>query len=427
MSSSALGYFSGPPSDGVVVADSLTLAGVVAAIATLPASGGVVQLMPGTYVFAGSSLTINKPNVHIVGAGKGATTISYTGVTNTAIKFNSTEPSALASGANLVIGGSVRSLTIEGPGFNNLSDNHRGVLVHHCQGTAIEDVEFIGVAFGVVYKWCESIVLSKLSARVSGAKTFGTLLIAVGLDSGTAWQKNSAFVVDCAAIGHAAQGFVFVYASGTALSNCKASTTGTTNPGFLVGSSAADQQGDLTSFKAVGCVSEGGSVGFQVFAPANVQLFEGLSFDSCASIGAATAGFELNGGRGYTLSGCSVRNSGVNAYKLIGASAVAFMGCVSIGNNTASGASLASAAFKAVSGTVSQVTMLGCIVRAPFAACHGVDLVIATLVTCIGNSFGASASATAFNATLGAGATPNALHSIVENGPATRQLNAIST
>ncbi len=107
--------------------------------AAAAAGGGVVYMGPGTYALGGTGVTIDYINgagyagVHLIGAGVGNTTLTYTGA-GPAIFWGSTE-TALSNPRNM---GSLGGFTVDGPGKGTA--NSKGITITQVAYALIEDI-----------------------------------------------------------------------------------------------------------------------------------------------------------------------------------------------------------------------------------------------------------------------------------------------
>ncbi len=116
-----------------VVVSTLTGTAIQAALDALPVTGGVVQLVAGTYAIT-RPLTL-RSNCQLVGVGRAVTTLQLAaGANSTVIKnFDPVKGNAHVA---------VRSLTVDGnKSHQDATTDHNGVELHKCADMLLDDLE----------------------------------------------------------------------------------------------------------------------------------------------------------------------------------------------------------------------------------------------------------------------------------------------
>lgn len=273
MSSNLLGYLSTleDASSGV---SSFTQAGIAAAIATLPASGGAVQLPAGRFTFS-AALVVNKPNVSLVGASESATTIAFT--------YNGVAIDVQAASVEL------SDLTIIGPDAI-ASPLSTAIKVRAASCRAVQ-CQVFGCAVAIDHHGAKG-QYDAIQHVPSGAIKPGTLLLmpnGVAGDTGVYMQNcTSEFAVAPAFdVRHATLASTLL--SCRTLSHSLGAPSPT--PAFKVGGS----EGEINRLSLVGCEATSGGSQSEglLIAPTGTQIVGTLRVSGCGLSG-ATRGIDAN-------------------------------------------------------------------------------------------------------------------------------------
>lgn len=306
-----------------------------AALASLPASGGVVLLSEGTFTIAAPVAT-TAANQAVRGMGMGATTLfavnaggtplndgliklnyGYSEVSDLTVDGNKANNAAqtLMHGVRLVAGGGhlvqrVRGVNSAGWGMVVLVEV-QGSVIRDC---LIENAATIGailrapaanplVVSGCTFKgsganggvWCDDgpILLSDCMALSNSGGGFVALAAAV----------NSSFV-NCVAQSNTNYGFG-ITGTNSQVINCQAISN--TNQGFVVNG---------TAIQVVGCMAYGSSVGYL----SNGSVADAL-FSGCTSIDATNHSFQHTVAATVMYEGCRALNPGSYGFLIQGGSA----------------------------------------------------------------------------------------------------------
>ena len=248
---------------------SLTQAGIDAAIAQLPASGGTVYLPSGLFVFS-AALLISKPNVTLAGTSETATQIQFT--------YNGICIDVTAAAVEL------RDLTILGPDI--IAAPASTAIRIRASDCSVRDVKVKGAAFAVDHYGAKG-YFNSVHHAADGSSKNGTLLLCRSDVAG----DNGLLAQNCTSEFAQAPAFDIRSASlQTTLSACRTTShsvgAGVATPAFSLGGS----EGTLQRVSVIDCSTSGfiQSIGLS-FVSSGTQTVGTVKISDCVFSGATHA------------------------------------------------------------------------------------------------------------------------------------------